>query len=57
MSATVRSRGAAETVVIERETAARVMRILAFGVPPAALVAAGSTTATCASSPAPSRSG
>jgi stearoyl-CoA desaturase (Delta-9 desaturase) len=41
MSATVRSRGAAETVAIEHETIDRVVRVLAFGVPPAALVAAG----------------
>jgi hypothetical protein len=38
MSATLRSRGAAETVAIEHETLERVVRILAFGVPPAALV-------------------
>ena len=41
MSATVRSRGAAESVAIEHETLDRVVRIVAFGVPPAALVAAG----------------
>jgi stearoyl-CoA desaturase (Delta-9 desaturase) len=41
MSATVRSRGAAETIAIEHETIDRVVRILAFGVPPAALLAAG----------------
>jgi stearoyl-CoA desaturase (Delta-9 desaturase) len=41
MSAAARSRGAAETVAIEHETLERVVRILAFGVPPAALVAAG----------------
>jgi stearoyl-CoA desaturase (delta-9 desaturase) len=41
MSDMVRSRGAAETVAIEHETLERVVRIIAFGVPPAALVAAG----------------
>jgi stearoyl-CoA desaturase (delta-9 desaturase) len=41
MSATVRSRGAAETVAIEHEAIDRVVRVLAFGVPPAALVVAG----------------
>jgi stearoyl-CoA desaturase (Delta-9 desaturase) len=40
MSAPVPLRGAAETVAIEHETIERVVRTLAFGVPPAALVAA-----------------
>jgi stearoyl-CoA desaturase (delta-9 desaturase) len=35
------ARGAAETVPIENETSERVVRTLAFGVPPAALVVAG----------------
>jgi stearoyl-CoA desaturase (delta-9 desaturase) len=35
------SRGAAETVPIENETSERVVRTLAFGMPPAALVVAG----------------
>ena len=41
MSVTAPVRGAAETVAIEHETIDRVVRTLAFGVPPAALVVAG----------------
>ena len=41
VSATVPSRGAAETVPIEHETLDRVVRTLVFGVPPVALAVAG----------------
>ena len=41
MSATVRVRGAAESVPIEHETLDRIVRTLVFGVPPVALAVAG----------------
>ena len=41
MSATAPARGAAETVPIEHETFDRIVRTLAFGVPPVALAVAG----------------